>query len=186
LGLFRRKPLHERLLKQGDPPTAPLEPVDTKPQWGEVGIHGIQRPRAWDVVATVRAPDLEGDQAEFSSLPDGTLIIEEDAMAEDLEPLVLAIEDDLLPPYRAEAVRQHDDVWAVAARRVDLLELPGVKGEELTLTMQDGTRSFSVDGRTEFGSVHALERFAQERYDSYVAVAHHVDGDFFEVRVNPL
>lgn len=182
---FRRKPLHERLAQQGDLAAGP-EPVDTKPRWGEVGIHGLQRPRTWDVVATVRAPDLEGTETEFSSLPDGTLVIDEDVLAEDLEPMILAIEDGLLPPYRASAVRQHDDVWAVAARRVELLELRDVEGDEVTLTVQDGARSLSVDGEPEFGTAIDLERFASERYDSYVAVAERLDGDLFEVRVSPL
>jgi hypothetical protein len=52
--------------------------------------------------------------------------------------------------------------------------------------MQDGTKSFSVDGEQEFGSVPELERFAQERFASYVAVASRVDGDLWEVRVSPL
>jgi hypothetical protein len=184
--LFRRKPLHERLAEQEEAPAPAPSPVDTKPDWGEAGIHGLHRPREWDVVLTVRAPDVEGTKAEFASLPDGTLVVEEDARAEDLEPLILAIESEVESPYRAQAVRQHDDVWAVAARAVDLVELPGVDGDELTLTMQDGTKSFSLDGAQEFGSVPELERFAQERFASYVALASRVDGDLWEVRVSPL
>jgi hypothetical protein len=184
--LFRRKALHERLAQEGDLSASAPEPVDTTPKWGEVGIHGLQRPRQWDVVVTARAPDLEGKKTEFSSLPDGLLIIDEGVRAEDLEPLILAVESELEPPYRAEAVLQHDHTWAVAARAVDLLELPGVEGEELTLTLQDGVKSFVLDGHEEFGTVPELERFALERYNSFVAVANHLDGDLWEVRVNPL
>jgi len=68
---------------------------------------------------------------------------------------------------------------------VHLVSIPDVDGEELTVTMQDGSRTLSVDGRPEFGSVPELERFASERYESYVAAAERLDGDLFEVRVSP-
>ena len=89
-------------------------------------------------------------------------------------------------PYRVEAVRRHDDVWAAAARRIEVLEIPGVEGQELMLTMQAGTKTFIVDGQSEFGTVPELERLASERYDSYVAEAKRLDGELFEVRVSPL
>ena len=85
-----------------------------------------------------------------------------------------------------EAVRRHGDVWAAAARRIEVLEIEGVEGEELMLTMQEGTKTLTVDGRPEFGTVPELERLASERYDSYVAEAKRLDGDLFEVRVSPL
>jgi hypothetical protein len=185
--LFRREKLHERMAREGglDEGKQP-EPIDTRPRWGEVGIHGVQRPRKWDVVVTAEAPGLEGDDTEFTSLPGGTLVIDEGVVAEDLEPLVLAVESVLDPPYRAEAVRRHGDVWAVAAREIEIAELPDVSGEELILTMQDGTRSLTVDGSPEFGSVPALERLAGQRFDSYVATATWLDGDVWEVRISPL
>jgi hypothetical protein len=54
------------------------------------------------------------------------------------------------------------------------------------LTMQDGTRSLTVDGSPEFGSVPPIERLAGERFDSYVATANRLDGDLWEVRITPL
>lgn len=187
MGLFRREKLHERLARQGGlAEDRPPEPIDTQPRWGETGIHGLQRPRKWDVVLTAEAPDLDGDETQFTSLRGGTLVIDEDVLAEDLEPLLLAVEEVLDPPYRAEGVRRHGDVWAVAARSIETVELPDVSGEELMLTMQDGTRSLTVDGAPEFGSVPALQRLAGERFESYVATATRLEGDIWEVRITPL
>jgi hypothetical protein len=186
LGLFRRKPLHERLAKQGDLFSAAPEPVDTQPRWGEVGIHGLQRPRQWDAVVMASAPALHGDETTFVVLSDGSVVLDDDLPEPAIEPLAQELDQVLDPPYRVEAVRRHGDVWAGAAKRIDVVELPGATGKELTLTMQDGTKAFYVDGQPEFGTIPELERFASERYDSYAAVANRIDGDLWDVRVNPL
>ena len=65
-------------------------PHDPGPHWGEVGIHGVHRQRVWDAVATVEAPELEGTEARFVALPDGTLLAETDDL--DVEPLADALE----------------------------------------------------------------------------------------------
>lgn len=185
--LFRRKPWHERLARQGglDAGQEP-QPVDTTPRWGEVGIHGVSRPRRWDAVVMAQAPDLEGDSVEFVVLPDGSVLLDEEIPEEVVEPIVEEFDDLIDPTYRVEAVRRHEDVWAAAAKRIDVAELPDAQGEELNLTMQDGSRTLLVDGSPEFGSVPALERVAGERYESYVALAKRLDGDLWEVRITPL
>jgi hypothetical protein len=169
VSLFKREPLHERLgraLRQQD---------DVQPSWREVGIHGLQRPREWDEVRTIEA-DLDGERADFVVLDDEVLI--EDG-PEGAEKLAEAIT--LEPPYRAEAVRRDEGVWAVAARRIAVLQLEGVDGDELELAVRDGERTLVVDGRNGFGTIPALER------DGDFAVrARRLDGDRWEVEASLL
>nr|MBA2332811.1 hypothetical protein [Actinomycetota bacterium] len=106
--MFRRKrePLHEQLAREGgitpaDQAAGP-GPLDTGPRWGEVGIHGIHRPREWDAVSIAEAPELSGTEARFVVLVDGSILAETDGL--ELEPLAAALEGSLEVPYRAEAV----------------------------------------------------------------------------------
>jgi hypothetical protein len=180
--LFRRESLHERLAREGG--LLGPEPSDTRPRWGETGIHGIHRPREWDAVATVDVSGLEGDQARFTVLPDGSLLVGED---EDRQLSELADAVDLSPPFRVEAVRRDEETWAVAAKRIEVVEVPDVpEGDELVLSVSQGTRELLVDGQPGFGSVPVLERLGEARYESYVVHAERLDGDLFEVRVSPL
>lgn len=191
MGLFRREKLHERLAREGglDEGTSERvpEPVDVGPPApGVPGYHGVQRPRRWDAVVMAEAPELEGDEVAFVVLPDGSVIIDDELPEPAIEPLAEELDNVLEAPYRVEAVRRHGQIWAAAARRIEVLEIPGVDGEEPMLTMQDGTKTLAIDGRPEFGTVPELERLASERYDSYVAEAKRLDGDLFEVRISPL
>jgi hypothetical protein len=182
VALFRRESLHERLAREGG--LAGPEPTDTRPRWGETGIHGIHRPREWDSVSTATASGLEGDEAHFTVLPDGSLLVDED---EERELSELADAVDLPPPFRAEAVRRGDETWAVAARRIEVVELPDApEGDELVVSSSQGSRELLVDGLPGFGSVPTLERLGEARYASYVVRAERLDGDLFEVRVSPL
>jgi hypothetical protein len=184
---FRReKPLHERLAEEGGL-TPRREPLDTRPRWGEVGIHGVHRPRRWDAVATTEAPALEGDRVQFVALPDGALLVEGGAAHEGLAALANAVEGEVEPPYRAEAVRQDRNVWAVAVRRIEVVELEQeVDGDEIELASSQGERTLHVDGRPVFGSIPALERFAGERFADYVVRAERLEDDLWEVAVTPL
>jgi hypothetical protein len=192
LPLFRRERLHERLAREGGLDDGglnerPPAPVDTGPPVpGVPGYHGVQRPRHWDAVVMADAPDLPGKEVTFVVLEDGSVILDDELPEPAIEPLAEVLDDVVKAPYRVEAVRRHGDVWAAAARRIEVLEIEGVEGEELMLTMQEGTKTLTVDGRPEFGTVPELERLASERYDSYVVEAKRLDGDLFEVRVSPL
>jgi hypothetical protein len=93
----------------------------------------------------------------FTSLPDGTLVVEEDVPDGSLTPLAEAIEATLNPPYRADAVKREDDVWAVAASRIRVRAFPDTDDDELEL-VEDGN----------------------------VVIGRRLDGDLFEVEVTPL
>jgi hypothetical protein len=186
---FRRRPLHEQLAL--DPrfyaeAEAEHDP-DPRPLWGEVGVHGIARARRWDVTVTLDAPELAGDRHAFAALPDGTLVTEEDTPDGALTPLADAVEDAVSPPYRAEAVRQTESTWAVAARRIEVVRLPVGDGNSIDLTVhEDGERTLDVDGMRAFGGVLELERLAGQRYSAYSVHAERLDGELWDVRISPL
>jgi hypothetical protein len=175
VSLFRkREPLHVRLAREGGLTTEDDAP---KGPWDEAGIHGLQRPREWDVVTTVEAPELPGERSAFVSLPGGDLVVEEGPDS----PVVLAqaVERTLAPPYRAEGVKRDGGLWAVGAKRVELVELPGVEGEEIELTSHRGERTLLIDGEKAFGSIPQLER------PDHAVRARRVDGGLWEVESTP-
>ena len=145
--IFRREPIHKKLARQARLDLAPEagphpEPVDPGPNWGEVGIHGVSRPRRWDAVGSVEAPDLEGDQLNFVALSSGEIVVDEYDPEGAIAPLAETIDQSLERPYRAEAVRRDGDVWAVAAERIQVAELD-VPGEELQLAASGGERTLT-------------------------------------------
>jgi hypothetical protein len=173
---FRRpEPLHIRLARDGGIPLG--EPKPRAP-WDASGIHGLHRVREWDAVVTVSALGVEGERAAFVALPGGDLVVEEGP--EELAPFAEALERELDPPYRAEAVRREDALWVVAGRRIEVVELPGVAGAELELATHGDERTLLVDGERAFGSVPALER------SEHVVRARRIDGDLWEVDEAPL
>jgi hypothetical protein len=186
MGLFRRrKPLHERLLED-----AGLEVPhhDARPVVGgarEPGVHGIARQREWDAVATVQAPDIAGNELAFDVLPDRTVLVDEEEGDAPLAPLADAVERELKPPYRAKAVRQSEELWAVAARAIEVVRLPGQVGDTVELSVRDDERTLAIDGAREFGTIPELEALASTRSD-YVVRAERLDGDWWEVKVDPL
>ncbi len=163
------------------------EPHDTLPRWGEVGIHGIARPRQWDAVAVAEAPGLPGDAVAFFALPDRSLLCDDDLPEGALAPLAQALETSLEPPYRAEAVRRGPGpTWAVGGRAIEVVELPDVSGSELTISVQGDARTFAVDGEEAFGGVPELERLASRRFDDYVLHAERLDGALWRFELSPL
>jgi hypothetical protein len=200
----RREPLHERLLRQaglesadiGAEPPEPLVPEPKHPgpphfglprAFEQAAVTGLQRVREWDATATIEAAGLEGDAVSFVALPDGSLVVDEEVGDESLTPLADAIEEQLRPPYRAHGVRRHGDVWAVAASKIEVVDLePDVAGDEIELVVHAGERTLTVDGARTFGSAPRLERLAEKRSADYVVHASRLDGSLWEVRISPL
>jgi hypothetical protein len=180
VGLFRRKPLHERLAEEGglvEPSTRPLYTGVIS----ETGIHGIPRQRQYDAVAATEAPDAEGDSARFVGLEDGSLLVEEGEG--DLTPLADAIEQEIARPYRATAVRRGETTWAIAAHRLRVVELPEPGGDEVELVVRRDERTLIIDGNRAFGTLPELEQLAEG--DAVIRAAR-LDGTLWEVRVDPL
>ena len=159
--------------------------VDPGPHWGNAGIHGVPRPRRWDGVASAEAPGLAGDEVHFVALPNGDLVVDEDEPPDTLAPLADAVEQTVAPPYRAEAVRQREDVWAVAVRRIQVAELEA-EGEDIELVASDAGRTVTVDGQRTFGTIPDLERLGQAAGESYVVRARRLDGSLWEIETHPL
>jgi hypothetical protein len=187
--IFRREPIHKKLARQAGLDEAPQAEPAVSPEsrglWHTGGIHGVQRPRRWDVVGSVEVPGLVGDEVHFVALPDGSLIVDEDQPEGALSPLADAVEETLQAPYRSEAVRRDDEIWAVAARRIEVAEIEA-PGEELELVVQGGERGLSVDGERSFGSIPELEERGRRLGDSYVVRARRLDADLWEVETGAL
>ena len=185
MGLFRRsRSLHQELAEEAgldigepEPPeterspsraagllhgladgflSAPPDAFGKPSPLGEVAFHGVHRPREWDTVASARA-ELPGDEVHFTALPDGTLLVEEDVPDGSLSWLAEAVEASVQPPYRAEAVRRSEGIWAVAAKRIEVRAFPGHEEDELELVEDD-----------------------------QVLLGHRLDGDLFQVEVTAL
>jgi hypothetical protein len=180
MGLFRRKPLHERLAEEGG-----LVERSTRPLFTgvipETGIHGVARQRVYDAVVSAEAPDAEGTTARFVGLEDGSLLVEDGEG--DLTALADAIEQQIARPYRAVAARQGDTLWAVAAQALRVAELPEPGGDEVELVVRGGERELVVDGTRMFGTLPELEQLAE---GDVVIRATRLEGPLWEVRVDPL
>jgi len=182
VGLFRRsKPLHERLAEEGG-----LVERKTRPLYTgvipETGIHGIPREREYDAVVSAEAADVGGAEVAFVTLSDGSLVVEHEEGDGDLTPLAQAVEAQLAPPYRARAVRKAGDIWAVAARRIRIVELDA-DGDEIELVRQGEERSLVIDGQRAFGTIHELEALTD---GDAVIRATRIDGNLWEVSREPL
>jgi hypothetical protein len=173
--LFRRREtLTERLAREGGLlPPAPGE--DNRAPWDKAGIHGVHRPREWDEVVTVEA-DVDGDVARFVVLED-EIVIEEGP--DDVEPLTEPVTTQ--PPYRAEARRVDGRLWTVGARRIEVVSLPALEGEEFELVSRDDFQELTIDGERVFGSVPELAREGD-----YVVRGRRLDGPLWEVETSPL
>jgi hypothetical protein len=87
---------------------------------------------------------------------------------------------ELSRPYRAEAVRRERGLWAVAANAIDVVELPGIAGEEIELISSGADRVLTIDGARSFGTIAALER------PEHVVRARRIDRDLWELEAHPL
>lgn len=183
--IFRREPLHKKLAREAGLEQQEPALIDPGPHWGVTGIHGVPRPRRWDAVASADAPGLAGDELHFVTLTNGDLVVDDDEPPDTVAPLADAIEQTIEPPYRAEAVRRQDDVWAVAARRVEVVRFEA-DGELVELVATDAGRTLTVDGERAFGSVPELERVGGSQGESYVVRARRLEGDLWEIEADPL
>jgi len=135
VGLFRRRKetLNEQLLREaGIDPAGALG--DSQPPALEATPPSILRiagvpdgsqvsPRQWDASTVVEAPGLAGDRIEFTTIPDGDVIVSEEIGDADVSPLADAVERHVDPDvgdavgasYFVEAARIDGDLWEVRA-----------------------------------------------------------------------
>jgi len=180
----REKPLHERLAERGGM-TMPTEVGRDVVPWHQAGVHGVPRPRQWDAVVTAEA-DLPGDAVHFVTLEDRTVVVDEHVPDDQLAPLADAIETQLDPPYRAEATRQRERLWAVGASKISVVAIgEEIGGDTVELAAREDEVTMLVDGAHVLGSVPALEALGAG-LASYVVRADRIDGDLWEVVVLPL
>jgi hypothetical protein len=180
----REKPLHEQLAEDGAMTLAQTGGREVAP-WDKAGIHGVPRPRKWDAVVSAEA-DLPGDAVHFVALEDRSLIVDEDVPDDELTPLAEAVEAQLEPPYRAEATRRGDRLWAVGATNITTATITDeIAGDTVELAVQEGEQTLLVDGALAFGLLPGLEALAGGM-PSYVLRADRIDGDLWEVEAVPL
>jgi hypothetical protein len=182
--------VHERLAREAGIDLDATEPLEQNPfleAFPEAGIHGLPRQRRWDAVAGAEAPDLPGEQIEFVTLPDGTVLVDAQLPEGALAPIADAIERELDPPYRARAVRREDDVWAVGATAIEVVEAPEeVDGDTVSLVVQGDERTLLIDERPGWSDIPTLEGYARERHRDFVLQAERLDGNLWSVQVNAL
>lgn len=157
-----------------------------RPTWNDAALTGLARTREWDVTALAEAPEVKGEEVRFDVLPDGTILVEDEVGDAGLAPLAEAVETTLPPPYRVRAVRQTDSRWAIAAKAIRVVELPGQPGDALELTHRSGERELKIDAKRSFGGVPKLELLAEAQFSDYAVQAQRLDGDLWEVRIDPL
>jgi hypothetical protein len=178
-------------LFEDDPPGAEPQPNPdaelpgaSPPSLG--GPFGRRRSPGDDVFATIAAPKLRSDSQTFTTLPDGTVIVD-GSCAEDLSPLADAVEKHLKPPYTARANRRENGVFFISAHPIKVARFVA-DGDDLELTSLDGVRTYSADGETIDPTLapDALAELGAARSSDYAAHATRIDGDFWETTVDPL
>ena len=191
MGLFsrRKETLNEKLLREAGLDERPPQPEPPRSVLHNLGVpdgSGVG-PKDWDTAVTVTAPALTGDRSEFTTLPDGDLIVSEESGDADLSPLADAIERRVDPPYRAVAERKDGDLWAVAAKRIVVAEIPFPDGDKLELSHNGLEDELLVDGEPSDAAVpRGLEKLGEAVGGSFYVEAERIDGDFWEVRATAL
>jgi hypothetical protein len=199
VGLFRRRneTLNEQLLREAglDPaqvlgdspaPAAVEAPRSLVARLGVPDGAGVS-PKEWDAAVTVSAPGLAGDRIEFTTIPNGDVIVGAETGDADISPLADAVERRIDPPYRAIASRQEGDLWAVGAKRIAVAQIPFPDGDKLELSRHGDDEELRVDGeRSDEAVPPELERVGDAAGGDFYVEAERIDGDLWEVKVTTL
>ena len=79
-----------------------------------------------------------------------------------------------------------DDLWGVAARAIDVVELHFEDGDEIELVENEGSTELRVDGEPRNEPIPELERAGETLGSDFVVQADRLDGDLWEIRVSAL
>jgi hypothetical protein len=198
VGLFRRRreTLNEQLLREGG-----LEPAqvlgDAQPRPllqppSIIAAAGVPdgsslSPKEWDTAIAVDVPGLVGDRIEFTTIPDGDVIVSEETGDADVTPLADAVEQRIGPPYRAVAQRQGGDLWAVGAKQIRVARIDFTDGDRLELSRHVEQTELRVDGEPSDALVPPeLGRLGESSGESFYVEVERIDGDLWEVEVTAL
>jgi hypothetical protein len=202
VGFFRRKEtLNEKLIREAglaERNTSPSDNPDEPPRAAEppdvydpvvegrmfTSGYGPLPARQGDAVAWAHAPEVAGDEVRFYTLPDGSLIVDEEEGDGQLDALANAVEKEVSPPYVAHGKSQPDGWWLITASRVDVLEFEA-PGDEIEVARTGGTTTTTVDGEPG-ETVSALEDYGARYGDSFALQATRLDGDQWALRGNAL
>lgn len=78
-------------------------------------------------------------------------------------------------------------MWAVGAVAIEVVDIPGVDGDELVLAVEEsGERSLDVDGRPAPGFLPEVEAAARGRRPPFVLRGARIEDSLWEVQVDPL
>lgn len=154
---------------------------------GTLSFLGVPRLRGdWDLVVTAQCPDLTGsDELGFVALENGDIYMDSHLPEGDVTPLAEAVEAQVEPPYRAFGVRQQGDLWAVAAREIEVGRFEAA-GDEIELTLRGGDQELVVDGKRSFGSVPELEEIGRAVGDEFFVRAARVEDDLWEITIHQI
>lgn len=194
MGLFRKRDdsYNEQMLREaGLLDWKRDRPPDLRPEPTFLARAGLPDgtgvgPREWDTAATVTAPALPGDRIEFTTLPDGDVIVGEENGDGDVSPLADAVEEQLAPPYRAVATRQRDDLWGVGAKGIEVAKISFPDADSVELSRKDSWDELRVDGEPSDVRIPELERLGEQVGRDFYVKAERIDGDSWEVRVSAL
>jgi hypothetical protein len=144
-------------------------------------------PPGWDAAASADGSTLTRNEYSFATLPDGSLIVDDDC-DEDLSRLADAIEKEIGPPYEARASRRADGGWSVVANAIEVVDLPHERADNLEVACYAGEVTFKRDGETvdSNDAPQALIELGQDCGDDYVVEATRLDGTAFDATARPL
>ncbi len=183
------------------PPAEPHELSDPRAfRWVESGVSGLARAREWDATALVELPELSGEPlAGFELVARRRVVRSEPAVpAAALERVAAELDSVLARPYRARAVRQGLSEWLVGAvelrsEEIELAGAPDATRIEVAYP-PGGVRHVLVDGEQALepldpslaAAVDELERRGSKRFESFVARVDKVEGDRWDLTIDPL
>ena len=114
------------------------------------------------------------------------MIVDTETGDADLSPFADEVEKQLKPPYRVLARREREDLWALAARVIDVVELKLEEGDEIELVENEGRTELRIDGEASQQVIPELEHAGEALGSDFVVQADRLDGDLWEIRASAL
>lgn len=128
---------------------------------------------------------LQGDAVTVVVLSGGVHVLEEGEPGPRLDLVLRAVR--LEAPYRARLLRRAGDLWAVAARSIDVVELsPDPGGTEIEVEWDGGERAVRVDGVPRLVPLPELGPVRRGRVGPYAGALHRLHGSLWEAEISEL